>query len=123
MDTKTRKELVEEYKQRKVPMGVYQIRNKINGKVFVGSSKDLNAIWNRNRLQLDVGGHPNTELQKDWKELGESNFSYEIVSELKPSPDDAPGKDYYEDILGLEKLFLEEIQPYAEKGYNILKKK
>lgn len=118
---KTRKELLAEYKERKVPMGVYQIRNTTNGKIFVGSSKDLIAIWNRNRLQLDVGNHPNTELQKDWKSLGEPGFAYEIVSELTPSVDDAPGKDYAEDIKELEKLFLEELQPYGEKGYNVKK--
>lgn len=119
--TKTRKELQAEYKERKVPMGVYQVRNTTSGKVFIGSSKDLVAIWNRLRLQLDTGGHPNTELQRDWKSLGEQGFAYEIVSELTPSADDAPGKDYADDIKELEKLFLEELQPYGEKGYNVRK--
>ena len=64
---KTRKELREEYNQMKFRMGVFQIRNKINGKVFIGSSTDLKAIWYAEKLQLDIGLHSNSELQKELK--------------------------------------------------------
>ena len=65
MITKTKKELINEYKQQKQPMGVFRIRNTINAKVFIGSSLNLGAMWNRLRLQLDTGSHPNADLQKE----------------------------------------------------------
>ena len=84
---KTRKELREEYNQMKFRMGVFQIRNKINGKVFIGSSTDLKAIWYAEKLQLDIGLHSNSELQKEWKEYGVENFVYEILEEIKQTDD------------------------------------
>ena len=113
---KTRKELKEEYKQMKFKMGVFQIKNNINGKVFIGSSLDLVAIWNSLRLQLQMGSHPNSELQSDWKQFGAENFTYEILDEIKHS-DDHKG-DYQDDIKALEELLLDEIQPYEDRGYN-----
>ncbi|MEI7527093.1 MAG: GIY-YIG nuclease family protein [Mariniphaga sp.] len=113
---KTRKELKEEYMQMKFKMGVFQIKNNINGKVFIGSSLDLNAIWHAQKLQLDFGIHPNSDLQKDWKEHGAENFSYEIIEEIKQG-DDKP-IDYAKGIKVLEGMIIDELQPFENKGYN-----
>ena len=113
---KTNKELKQEYKLHKTKKGVYQIRNKRNGKILVGSSTDLVAIWNRQKVQLSFGNHPNQELQNDWKELGPEEFEYEIISELKE--DDSKAIDYKKEVRELEELFIEELQPFGEKGYN-----
>ena len=113
---KTRKELKEEYKQMKFKMGVFQIKNNVNGKIFIGSSLDLIAIWHAQKLQLDIGIHPNSELQKDWKEFGAENFSYEIIEEIKQS-DDKP-IDYAKEIKVLEEMIIDEVQHFENKGYN-----
>lgn len=113
---KTRKELKEEYKQKKFQMGVFQIRNKSNGKVFIGSSLDLMAKWNSQKFQLNAGMHPNIELQKDWDDYGEDNFEYEIIEELKQ--EEGKVRDYRREIKTLETTILEEHQPYEDKGYN-----
>ena len=42
-----KKDLKQDYKQMKFRMGVFQIRNTLNNKIFVDSSMDLVAIWNR----------------------------------------------------------------------------
>lgn len=52
-------------------MGVYQVRNTVNGKLLVGASVDLPTILNRHRAELRMGGHRNRELQKDWAEFGQ----------------------------------------------------
>lgn len=116
---KTRKEIINDYKQIKSKIGVFQIRNKTNNKVFVESSLDLAAIWNRLRFQLNMGSHPNVELQKDWKALGEENFAYEILSEIQQ--DDAVQMDYRKEIKKLEAMFIEELQPFGDKGYHVKK--
>lgn len=113
---KTRKELKEEYKHMKFQMGVFQIRNTINGKVFIGSSLDLKAIWHAQKLKLDIGMHQNSDLQKDWKAFGAENFTYEILDELKQTDDNT--LDYNKEIKALEEMFISELQPYDEKGYN-----
>jgi len=54
----------------KFKMGVFQIKNNCNGKIFIGSSLDLTAIWHAQKLQLEMGMHQNSDLQKDWKKYG-----------------------------------------------------
>jgi hypothetical protein len=113
---KTRKELKEEYKQRKYKMGVFQIKNKVNGKIFVSSNIDLQAIWHSQKLQLDVGIHSNYELQKDWNEYGADSFVYEILDEIKQK-DDKP-QNNAKDLKALEEMIINDLQPFDNKGYN-----
>ena len=114
------KELKREYKQNHPPMGIYQIRNLANEKVFVGSSLNLPGIFNRSKLELEAGSHQNKALQAEWKQFGSEGFAFEILDELEPR--EAPGFDYREDLVFLEDLWLEKLQPYDERGYNQKKK-
>jgi len=113
---KTRKELKEEFKQTKYKTGVFQIRNNVNDKIFIGSSPDLKAIWYAQKLQLDMGMHKNHELQKEWNHFGAENFTYEIIEELEQSDD--PNTDINKELMTLEELTIEVLQPYENKGYN-----
>lgn len=97
----------------KFQMGVFRIRNLVNGKFFVGSSTDLKAIWFAQKLQLNAGMHPNSGLQADWKELGSDSFIYEILEVITPSDDDAV--DHTKEIKALESLIIEELQPLYNK--------
>ena len=101
-------------------MGVFQIRNKTNNKIFVESSVNLDSIYNRHRTQLKFGSHPNEELQKDWNILGEENFVFEVLGEIEQ---DDKTKDFKKEVKMLETMFIEELQPFDEKGYNRKTKK
>ncbi len=113
---KTRKELINEYKQTKFRMGVFAIRNISNGKIFIGSAPNLDLIWNSQKFKLELGGHSNEALQQDWKIYGGDNFTFEILHELTQSDD--PSTNARAELKTLEELALEEIQPYGEKGYH-----
>lgn len=118
--TDRKKQLKREYKLNHRPMGVFQIRNLVNEKVFVGSSLNLPGIFNRHKVQLQTGGHQNKVLQADWREFGAASFAFEILDELTPKEDMA--YDYREDLTLLEDIWLEQLQPYGERGYNVPKK-
>jgi hypothetical protein len=111
-----KKELKNEYKQTHIPMGIFQIRNVANGKVLIGAAFNLRGILNSNRFQLSMGSHPNKRLQGDWNELGSDTFAFEVLDELAPTEE--AGYDYRADLAYLEKLWLEKLQPYGERGYN-----
>jgi hypothetical protein len=113
---KSRKELIGEYKTKKFKIGVFQIRNSINGKVFIGGSLNLDAIWNRNRMELNFGSHKNEMLQKEWIEFGEENFRYEILSEIQQK--DGDKVDYKKEVNILTEMYINELKPFADKGYN-----
>lgn len=63
-----RKGRIREYKQTRLPAGVYVVRNMRTGRSLVGSSPNLPGMLNRQRFQLEMGGHPDKELQADWNE-------------------------------------------------------
>lgn len=115
-----KKAAIREYKMTHRPMGVYLIRNLVNNKVFVGSSVDLPAIFNRTRFQLAAGAHPNKPLEADWKLLGGAKFEFEVLEELVPKNE--PTYDPKADLECLEDLWLEKLEPYGDKGYNEKKK-
>ena len=71
---KSKKELKEEYKQKKPIAGVFQIKNIKNGMMFIEESSNIESKWNRHRTELRFGSDRNKTLQKDWNELGGRKF-------------------------------------------------
>jgi hypothetical protein len=110
------KRLKKTYQQTPRPMGVFLIRNNRSDKVFLGAGMDLPGAINRHKFQLNAGGHPNQQLQADWNELGSDSFAFEIVDELTPRADQQ--MDYRAELNFLEKMWLEKLQPFDERGYN-----
>jgi hypothetical protein len=114
MTTQTRAELRRRYKEEGRPMGVYAFRNAVNGKVLVGASLNLPGAQNSMRFQLKMGVHRNRELQADWNAHGEASFTWEVLDELEVEP----GGDPRDDLDTLERLWLNELRPWGERGYN-----
>ena len=113
---KTRKEIHLEYKERVKPSGVFQIKNKANNKVLLGSSLNLEGPLNKHRFMLRVNSHPNKELQKDWNQLGPDQFSFEILETLQIKYH--PNFNLKDELALLEEIWLERLQPFEERGYN-----
>jgi len=111
-----KKDLTNECKETILPMGIYQIKNIINEKIFIGSSKCVHGMINRNFYELIYGLHMNEDMQKDFNDVGETNFTSEVLEYLEPNDD--IGYDYTEELKILESIWLEKLQPYNDKGYN-----
>jgi group I intron endonuclease len=111
-----KRKLKEQYKQTLLPMGVYQIKNLANGKILVGSSKNLPGKINSHRFQLNMGSHMNKALQKEFTYFGKENFTFQVLDNLDPKDD--PSYDYSMDLDILEKMWIERLQPFGERGYH-----
>lgn len=107
------------YKQNRPDMGVYQIRNTANGKIYVGSSQNLEGTRNSRLFQLRMGKVVfSRELQKDLNEFGAGSFEFSVLSVLdKPEP----GDNIEQSLAALELHWLEKLQPFGERGYNSAK--
>lgn len=116
MDKKSRKELMEEFKQIKTYMGAVKITNNTNNRIFIAVYPNLKNKWLSLQGQLNTNMHVNSELQKDWNELGADAFTYEVLEEKETDKD----TDVKWELKQLEKKWLEKLQPYGEKGYNKL---
>ena len=117
-----RRELVRAYKETRRPMGIFRVRHVESGRALIGASTDIPSILNRHRVQLKLNGHPNAELQRDWNTFGADAFAFETV-DLLTAPDDVPDYDPADDLRALEAMWLAELQPFAERGYNRVKRR
>jgi hypothetical protein len=115
--SKTRKEIHREYKERAKPSGVYQVKNIASGKVLLRSSLNLEGPLNRHKFMLKINGHTNKELQKDWNELGPDQFIFEILEVVQVKDD--PNFNLKDELTLLEQIWLENLQPFGERGYNL----
>lgn len=113
---KSKKELKREYKERQKPAGVFQVKNTANGKVLLGSSLNLDGVLNRHKFTLNTGHHCNKALQADWNEYGPDPFVFEILEEVKIT--DEPNFNLNDELTLLEQIWLEELQPFDQGGYN-----
>lgn len=114
---KSRRELNREYTERVKPAGVYQVKNLANGKVLLGSSLNLEGPLNRHKFMLKIGSHLNKNLQKDWDELGAEKFAFEILEQVQVKDD--PNFNLKDELTLLEMIWLEKLQPFGERGYNL----
>lgn len=90
--------------------GVYKITNIINNKFYIGSSKDIKNRWKQHRDALIESIHGNTHLQNAWNKYKEHNFIFEIIEECSP-----------EMQFEREQFYLNMLNPFDEKGYNIVR--
>jgi len=112
-----RREIIKEYKKSLRPMGIVQVRNIRNGRVYLSASANTPGTINSIRFQLKMGTFlPSPGLAKDWEGLGEQSFAFEVLDELKPVDD--PAYDYRDDLKALETMWLEKLKPFGERGYH-----
>jgi hypothetical protein len=107
-----KKQLKQDYQQRVPSIGVFQIRNTNNEKILLVAGKDLRALINRHRFQR----HPNKALQEDWQRFGENTFAFEIIEEVTPPA--GLSFDMRRELETMENLWLAELNPFGERGYN-----
>jgi hypothetical protein len=56
---KTKKEIREEYKSMKFRVGIFQITNKKDNRIFLNTTSDLDRAYNSDLFQLKAGMHSN----------------------------------------------------------------
>jgi len=113
---KSRKDAIREYKERKKPAGIFQIRNIANGKIYLGSSLNLEGPLNSHKFMLTIGRHRNAALQEDWNSYGADKFVFEVLEVVKVKDD--PNFNLEDELTLLEQIWIEKLKPVGEGGYN-----
>ncbi len=92
--------------------GVYKIENLIDGKVYIGKSKNIGVRWAEHKSELKNGTHINSHLQNAWNKYGKDCFRFEIIYEAKDEID----------ALNMEEYFINKFESdKRETGYNLTK--
>jgi biotin operon repressor len=112
----THSEIKRQYKEAPREAGIFQVKNTVNGKVLLGSSKNLHGPLNKHRFILSIGRHWNKALQNDWDRLGPDAFVFEVLEIVKQKDD--PAFNLEDELSLLEQIWTERVQPFGEGGYN-----
>ena len=93
--------------------GVYQIRNLVNGKVYVGSAKYIRQRWYVHANELKKNKHHSVLQQRAYNKYGKAAFVYEVLDTCPPVKDIL---EFY------EQHYLDALRPWdPTRGYNILR--
>ncbi|MFC1909820.1 GIY-YIG nuclease family protein [Chloroflexota bacterium] len=77
-----RKELVNEYKQRKPTGGIYKLTNSLNGRYLLGHTHDLKAMENRFNFSVANDSCVHPRMKDDWAEYGCRAFAFEVIESI-----------------------------------------
>ena len=88
--------------------GIYQIRNLVNGKLYIGSTENLFLRKSRHFYTLKKSIHRNNKLQNSYNKYGEQNFIFEVIEFTENKNKLLEIEQYWINILNV-----------IEKGYNI----
>ena len=77
--------------------GIYKISNTKTGKIYIGSSVDINRRFREHKSQLIHNRHRNSYLQRSWNANGENSFEFSIL-EIVESAFLIEKEQYYLDL-------------------------
>ena len=99
--------------------GIYQIRNLVNNKIYIGSSNNLyrRKVYNHlYKLRLDK--HDNIYLQNSYNYHGEQNFIFEVIEFVENEGELLEHEQYWLDKF-YSKDFCYNINPKADKPLSL----
>jgi hypothetical protein len=111
----SKEELKKQYKETKLPMGIFQVKNLRSGKLYIGSSVNLPAMINRIKAQLKFGSCVNRALQAEWQEHGAEAFEFSVLDELKHK--ESGQGDVLWELHIMEEMYLEKLAPVGAVSY------
>lgn len=100
--------------QPRAEAGVYAIRNRATGRVYVSGDLDVDMALACDRAALKSKQHRNDALQDEWNWYGEDAFSFDVVARVEPRAD---GKTRGKLAQMLEAM-REQLRSYGTTGYN-----
>jgi group I intron endonuclease len=91
-----------------LPSGIYNIINSVNGRRYIGSSKNPIGRWYKHLYKLRKNIHENCHLQKSYNKYGEKCFRFEIVELCSVST-----------LLKQEQFYLDKAEKNKNEYYNL----
>lgn len=96
--------------KKEVISGIYAIKSKVDGKMYIGSAIDIFKRWSEHKNLLKLKLH-NKRLQKSWELYGEKNFEFLILERVTNN------------LLEIEQFYLDNFKTYKiQIGYNVNQK-
>lgn len=85
--------------------GIYCILNKLNNKIYIGSSNNIKRRGIFHFTQLRNGKHFNSHLQHAWNKYGEFNFEFYIIELVPESELEKTEENYIKETKSSNRLY------------------
>ena len=105
-----RKELKDEYPQRKVTGGIYKVTNQHNGMYLFNYVPDIRAKQNAFQFAVSSATVFDNRLRKDWEAYGAGDFAFEVLETLDKKKDQTQ-EQYLADLQALSEIWDEKLDP------------
>lgn len=89
---------------------IYKITNLVNGKIYIGQSKDYKKRWNEHKCRANNKYQTNQIITKAINKYGFENFKFEILDSAKTP----------EELNNLECYYIQKLNSLTPNGYNIV---
>ena len=80
-----KKEIINNYKQQEIEMGIIQVFNTVTGYSYIDISTNLYMPFESIKFKLNLGRFKLKQLQADWDTYGEKAFEFKVLEKLKPN--------------------------------------
>lgn len=114
MDKKTAKY---EYKNTKLPTGIFIIKCKETNSGFINSSTTLETIFKRFLFELDMGTYPYRRMMDDYKMFGKEGFEFIVLEKIKT--DGLTDEEIKQELKSLKEMYIEKLKQDGVSFYNV----
>lgn len=89
--------------------GIYKIICLINGKFYIGSTRDTHIRWQEHQSCLRRNVHGNPYLQNSWNKYGRDEFIFQVIERVAQ-----------EDLISREQFWMDKTKCYLRSvGFNV----
>ncbi|MDR1133321.1 MAG: GIY-YIG nuclease family protein [Synergistaceae bacterium] len=108
-----RKELIQQYKERKITGGIYLIKNSRGGKSVLGLTTDIQGSRNRFDFSKKTGMCTDKRIENDWKRLGADAYSFDVLEEISKK-ETQTDREFERDLADYKELWREHLSGKGE---------
>ena len=102
--------------------GIYAIKNKVNGKLYIGSSEQIERRFTDHKYLLNKEIHHSISFQRSWNKYGSKNFKFEIIEECSIEVLLEREQYWMNKLLKADEYLNDKNNFFLKNGYNILPK-
>ena len=107
MERNSKKEIKDQYKNRKLVGGIYSIKCNGSGRIWIKSTKDLEGQFNKFNFFVTTNSCPEPTMRADWNQYGAQSFSFSVIEKLEKSETQTEN-DFANDVRALYEMWINE---------------
>ncbi|WP_026393699.1 GIY-YIG nuclease family protein [Acetobacterium malicum] len=118
METRSKKALKENYKNRTVVGGIFGIKCHGNDRIWIKSTKDMTGQKNRFGFAVATNSCPEPGMLGAWKQYGAKSFSFVVLEEIEKGETQTEG-EFSDDVATLLEIWIDKQKEELKNEHTI----